>query len=174
MVVLLALFAVIGPLVARHGPLESDFVHGVGPDLLPVGPSWDLPLGADRIFRDVFARLAVAARLSLAIALSATAIATVIGAAVGIVSGYLEGESVRVPWPALLGAAGGLLGWALARPAAGGVAAAAGLLASLARRFRGLPVDVDAVLMRTVDVLLAFPFLLLVMASAPRSSGPLP
>jgi ABC-type dipeptide/oligopeptide/nickel transport system permease subunit len=163
-VALLVLFAVIGPLAARHGPLESDFLHGVGPDLLPVGPSWELPLGADRIFRDVFARLAVAARLSLTIALSATVIATVIGASVGIVSGYLEGASVRVPWPALLGPAAGLIAWALARPVAGGVIAVAGLLASLARRFPGPPVDVDAVLMRTVDVLLAFPFLLLVMA----------
>jgi ABC-type dipeptide/oligopeptide/nickel transport system permease subunit len=118
----LVVFALVGPLVARHGPLESDFAHGVAPDLMPVGPSAAFPLGADRIFRDVFARLAVAGRLSLLIALSATVIATAIGAAVGIVAGYYEG-----------------------------------------RRFVRV-VDVDGILMRVVDVMLAFPFLLLVMA----------
>ena len=53
----LVVFALVGPLLASHGPLESDFAHGVGPDKMPVGPSAGFPLGADRIFRDVFARL---------------------------------------------------------------------------------------------------------------------
>jgi ABC-type dipeptide/oligopeptide/nickel transport system permease subunit len=118
----LVLFALVGPLVARHGPLESDFVQGVGPDLMPVGPCAAFPLGADRVFRDIFVRLAVAGRLSLLIAVSATLIASTIGAVVGIVAGYYEG-----------------------------------------RRFARV-VNVDGILMRFVDVALAFPFLLLVMA----------
>jgi ABC-type dipeptide/oligopeptide/nickel transport system permease subunit len=121
-VVGLVVFALVGPLIARHGPLESDFAHGVAPDHMPVGPSALFPLGADRIFRDVFARLAVAGRLSLLIAVSATLIASAIGAVVGVVAGYYEG-----------------------------------------RRFAGV-VSVDGILMRLVDVMLAFPFLLLVMA----------
>jgi ABC-type dipeptide/oligopeptide/nickel transport system permease subunit len=112
----LVLFSLLGPLVARHGPLESDFARGVAPDMMPVGPSAAFPLGADRIFRDVFARLAAAGRLSLFIALSATFVASAIGAVVGIVAGYYEGTRV------------------------------------------------DGLLMRVVDVMLAFPFLLLVMA----------
>ena len=121
-VAVLVVFAVLGPVLASHGPLESDFVHGVAPDRMPVGPSAAFPLGADRLFRDVFARLAVAGRLSLLIAVSATLIASVIGAVVGIVAGYYEGKRIaRV-------------------------------------------IDVDGILMRLVDVLLAFPFLLLVMA----------
>jgi ABC-type dipeptide/oligopeptide/nickel transport system permease subunit len=118
----LVVFALVGPLVASHGPLESDFAHGLAPNHMPVGPSSVFPLGADRLFRDVFARLAVGGRLSLLIAVSATLIATVIGATVGIVAGYYEGKR-------------------LARV-----------------------VDVDGLLMRVVDVMLAFPFLLLVMA----------
>jgi ABC-type dipeptide/oligopeptide/nickel transport system permease subunit len=118
----LVVFALVGPLVASHGPLESDFARGLAPDHMPVGPSAGFPLGADRLFRDVFARLAVGGRLSLLIAVSATLIATVIGATVGIVAGYYEGKR-------------------LARV-----------------------VDVDGLLMRVVDVMLAFPFLLLVMA----------
>jgi ABC-type dipeptide/oligopeptide/nickel transport system permease subunit len=121
-VAVLVLFVVLGPAVAPHDALESDFVRGVGSDHLPVGPCAAFPLGADRIFRDVFARLAVGGRLSLLIAVSATFVATLIGAVVGIVAGYYEGRRVaRV-------------------------------------------IDVDGVLMRTVDVMLAFPFLLLVMA----------
>jgi ABC-type dipeptide/oligopeptide/nickel transport system permease subunit len=119
---LLVVFALLGPALARHGPLESDFVRGIGPDRMPVGPSAAFPLGADRIFRDVFARLALGGRLSLLIAVSATLIASTIGSAVGIVAGYYEGK-----------------------------------------RFARV-VGVDGILMRLVDVLLAFPFLLLVMA----------
>jgi ABC-type dipeptide/oligopeptide/nickel transport system permease subunit len=118
----LALFALLGPAVAPHDAFESDFARGVGPDRLPVGPCAAFPLGADRVFRDVFARLAAAGRLSLLIAVAATLIASAIGAAVGITAGYLEGRR-------------------LARV-----------------------VSVDGVLMRFVDVMLAFPFLLLVMA----------
>jgi ABC-type dipeptide/oligopeptide/nickel transport system permease subunit len=118
----LVVFALVGPLIASHGPLESDFLHGVASDDMPVGPSALFPFGADRIFRDVFARLAVAGRLSLLIAVSATLIASTIGAVVGIVAGYYEGK-----------------------------------------RFARI-IDVDGILMRCVDVMLAFPFLLLVMA----------
>jgi ABC-type dipeptide/oligopeptide/nickel transport system permease subunit len=160
---LLVLFALVGPVLAPHSPWESDFARGVGPDLLPVGPRWAFPLGADRIFRDVFARLAYAGRLSLAIALAATAIATVIGAAVGIVSGYLEGSRVRVPWPAVFGATGALVALSLRHPVVALALAALGALASFVRALPGLAIDIDAVLMRAVDILLAFPFLLLVM-----------
>jgi ABC-type dipeptide/oligopeptide/nickel transport system permease subunit len=122
----LVLFALVGPALARHDAYTSDFVNGASPTGMPVGPSAEFPLGADTIFRDVFARLAAAGRLSLVIAAASTAIASVIGASVGIVAGYYEGE--RAP----------RLGW--------------------------LRLDVDGALMRLVDVLLAFPFLLLVMA----------
>jgi ABC-type dipeptide/oligopeptide/nickel transport system permease subunit len=127
-VLLLVVFALAGPLVAQRGPLESDFVAGVSSEQIPVGPGREFLLGADRLFRDVFARLAYGGRLSLLIAVTATAIASAIGAAVGVVAGYLEGQRVRLP---------GLSGPRL---------------------------DVDGLLMRAVDVMLAFPFLLLVMA----------
>jgi ABC-type dipeptide/oligopeptide/nickel transport system permease subunit len=160
----LLLFALVGPLVASHGPLDSDFARGVSPDGMPVGPSAAFPFGADRIFRDVFARLAYAGRLSLMIAVAATLIASAIGGAVGIVAGYYEGTRVRVPWPAVVGVAGALAAAALGRPAAGAVILAVGVAVAVGRRMAGPRVDVDGLLMRLVDVLLAFPFLLLVMA----------
>lgn len=112
----LLLFALVGPLVSGHAPDTSDFSRGIGPGDLPVGPGGTFWLGTDRLFRDVFTRLAVGARISLFIAFGATVLATALGAAVGIVAGWNEGRLV------------------------------------------------DTVLMRLVDVGLAFPFLLLVMA----------
>lgn len=116
LVLLLVLFAVLGPLLVRHDPYASDFVRGVSPKSLPVAPNAEFWLGTDRLFRDELARLAFGARISLLIGVAATIIATFIGSVVGILAGFYEGKTV------------------------------------------------DAVLMRTVDVGLAFPFLLVVMA----------
>jgi len=113
---LLVVFAIVGPIVARHDPYTSDFVRGVTPEHLPVGPSREFWLGTDRLFRDVFARLAEGARVSLLIGLASTLIATAVGSVVGMLSGWYEGR------------------W------------------------------LDTALMRVVDVGLAFPFLLIVMA----------
>lgn len=165
MVGALVLFSALGPLLSRRGPYESDFVHGVvGATGLPVGPGADFFFGADRIFRDVFSRVAWGGRLSLTIAVAATALSTCIGAVVGIVAGFNEGRRTRVPWPALAGVAVGLgaalSGW----PAAGGAALALGIAACFVARFAGPRLDVDSLFMRFVDVMLAFPFLILVMA----------
>jgi ABC-type dipeptide/oligopeptide/nickel transport system permease subunit len=164
--ILLALlaFAVAGPLVATHGPLESDFARGVTADFMPVGPCAAFPLGTDRLFRDVLARLAYAGRLSLLIAVAATLLATAIGAAAGVVAGYYEGSGARVPWVTVGAAAAGTAALSLGKPAIAGACVLAGLLLGLARPNHGVRLDVDGILMRTVDVLLAFPFLLLVMA----------
>ena len=116
LVVLVSLFALLGPLLVGHDPYTSDFENGISPSKLPVGPGGDFVLGTDRIFRDQLSRLALGGRVSLLIGMGATAIATVFGAFVGIIAGWLEGT------------------W------------------------------IDALLMRIVDVGLAFPFLLVVMA----------
>ncbi len=113
---LLVFFALVGPLVARHDPYASDFTHGLTPEFLPVGPGPAFWLGTDRLFRDVFSRLATGARVSLTIGIAATAIATTLGTLVGMVAGWYEGR------------------W------------------------------LDTVVMRVVDIGLAFPFLLIVMA----------
>ncbi len=112
---LLAVFAALYPLLSASDPFVSDFAHGVSASGGPAPPSLRNLLGTDRIFRDQLVRLACGARLSLFIAVSATALSTVLGGVVGVVSGFFGGR-------------------------------------------------VDSVLMRLVDVGLAFPFLLLVMA----------
>ena len=158
-------FSLLGPLLARRGPYESDFLHGISPVTgLPVGPGSEFPLGADRIFRDVLSRLACGGRLSLTIALAATALATLVGASVGVVAGFHEGRRSPLPWPAAAGLLVGCGGALSGRAAIGAAALAVGLAAAIAGRFAGPRIDVDGLLMRFVDVLLAFPFLLLVMA----------
>lgn len=116
LVTLLVLFAALGPFLAKHDPYASDFVAGVTPGHMPVGPGAEYWLGTDRLFRDVFARLATGARLSLVIGVMATAIAVTIGGFVGLLAGWNEGKLL------------------------------------------------DTFLMRVIDVGLAFPFLLIVMA----------
>jgi peptide/nickel transport system permease protein len=59
------------------------------------GTGW-LPLGADPLGRDVFSRLAYGARLSLAVAATATFLAIVVGALAGALAGYAGGAIDRV------------------------------------------------------------------------------
>ena len=94
LVVVLALvaFAAIGPLVIGHDPNHSYLDLGSGTLGGPPGPSARHWLGTDSLHRDVLARLAHGARLSLFVAITATLIATTLGAAIGLLSGYLAGS----------------------------------------------------------------------------------
>lgn len=110
-----ALLALLAPWLAPHAP---DAIAGSllqGADGLPIGPTRDLPLGADAIGRCVLSRLLYGGRISLTVAAGATAIVTLVGVTVGVVAGYFG------RW-------------------------------------------VDVALMRAVDALMSFPFLLVVMA----------
>ena len=172
LIMLVLAFAVFGPLLARS-PLDSDFQNGATPDGLPSAPSPIHWLGTDRLFRDVFARLAHGARTSLLVGFAATTIATTMGTLVGVISGWYEGtRGARIPWIsiALLAASFALL-VAGRPPLAGGALASAIAIAlvlprvpRLAALARGADVDADTALMRLVDVGLSFPFLLLVLA----------
>ena len=164
MVLALVTFAVVGPMVARHGPLESDFVHGITDRQTPIGPCAAFPLGADRLFRDVFARLAWGARFSLVVAVTSTTIAILLGSLVGVVAGWVEGVGTVVPWPLFVGAMAIASAAALGRPLIAWAVAIAIVLLVASGRTRGPRIDLDGWLMRLVDVMLAFPFLLLILA----------
>jgi ABC-type dipeptide/oligopeptide/nickel transport system permease subunit len=87
----LAVFALVGPWVTRWDPNASDFTLRRTPLGAPPGPSAAHWLGVDHLFRDVFARLAEGARVSLAVGVAATGVATGIGAAAGVTAGMTEG-----------------------------------------------------------------------------------
>lgn len=171
LIALVLLFALVGPLFAGD-PLHSDFARGATEDGLPVGPSSTHWLGTDRLFRDVFARLAIGARTSLLVGFAATAIATTLGTAVGVVSGYYEGtRGARIPWISVAGIVGAfvLLVLGMSWPAAVVFVLALALAPVLPMTkspaaSAGVDLDADTALMRLVDVGLSFPFLLLVLA----------
>lgn len=101
-VALFVLFAAVGPLVIGHDPNESDFSLSRDVFGAPPGPSAAHWLGTDPLFRDLLARLAHGARLSLAIALCSTALAVGLGALVGVTAGMARGTRLDVVDGALM------------------------------------------------------------------------
>ncbi len=83
---LLALTALVGPFLLPDPAAQPDVVAGAN---LP--PSAAHPLGTDQLSRDVLARLASGARISLAVALLSVALAMTIGTLVGLTAGYAGG-----------------------------------------------------------------------------------
>ncbi|MEV4348618.1 ABC transporter permease [Actinoplanes sp. NPDC049596] len=90
LLVLLALAAVLAPLLAPHPPLTT-YPDGLQANGAPVGPDGNFLLGADPNGRDVLSRLLYGARVSLVIGILANGLATVLGVLVGLVAGYLGG-----------------------------------------------------------------------------------
>jgi len=95
-VVSLLLFATLGPILIPADPNLSDFSLPRSAVGGPPSASWAHPLGADGLHRDLLARLAHGARLSMLIASLATLLALLIGTAVGVTAGYFE--SSRHDW----------------------------------------------------------------------------
>jgi ABC-type dipeptide/oligopeptide/nickel transport system permease subunit len=82
----LVLFAIVGPHLAPDRMLQGDLAHGI-----LNGPSPEHWLGTDQLSRDLFARLAFGARITLAIAAIAVTVAGVLGSAIGLLAGASDG-----------------------------------------------------------------------------------
>ena len=80
----LILLAILAPVIAPYSPTRP-----TGKFSQP--PSAQHLLGTDKIGRDMFSRILYAMRVSLLVGFLATAISTVIGVALGLVSGYFGG-----------------------------------------------------------------------------------
>ncbi|CAM5478843.1 peptide/nickel transport system permease protein [Aquamicrobium terrae] len=83
---LLAAMALLAPVLFPGDPMRI-----AGPALLPPFQDWSLPLGTDRLGRDVLAELFHGARTSLAVGLAAAAASLAIGALVGTLAGFAGG-----------------------------------------------------------------------------------
>lgn len=103
-------FAILAPILAPYDP--NAVVGGFGK-----APSVKFLLGTDQVGRDVLSRLFYATRISLLVGFAATALSTVIGVLLGLVSGYFGG-------------------W------------------------------IDMIIMRFTDMVMSFPYILLVLVSA--------
>ncbi|MEO9336070.1 ABC transporter permease [Mesorhizobium sp. SB112] len=83
---ILIAMALSAPFLFPRDPLSI-----AGPALLRPFQDWSLPLGTDRLGRDVFAGLFHGARTSLAVGLAAAAASIIVGAVVGTLSGFAGG-----------------------------------------------------------------------------------
>ena len=94
----LVIGALVVPAVARHDPLAIEDVLGarlVGPLSTDDAGRFHL-LGTDRFGRDLFVRMMLAGRLSLAIGVVGSAMAGLLGVAVGALAGWWRGAFDRV------------------------------------------------------------------------------
>ena len=78
---------VFADLLAPHGVNEVNLVHRFTP------PSFEFPLGTDRLGRDVLSRILHGARISMIVGFCGAALSTVISVAIGVVGGYLGGRA---------------------------------------------------------------------------------
>jgi len=94
----LAALAIVGPWMAARDPLAIDDVLGarlVPPLSRDAAGAWHA-LGTDRFGRDVLVRMLLAARISLAVGIGGSLLATAVGIAVGAMSGWWRGVIDRV------------------------------------------------------------------------------
>lgn len=87
MMVLFILLAFVGPLFVKTSALS---VLAPGKPFQP--PSWRYPLGTDDFGRSVMDLLIVGSRISLIVGFAATVVTMVLGAGIGIASGYYGGK----------------------------------------------------------------------------------
>jgi peptide/nickel transport system permease protein/oligopeptide transport system permease protein len=86
-VVVLVVVAVFLPWISPHDPYRV----ALDEQFLP--PSWTFWLGTDNFGRDVLTRILYGARISLLVGTVPSLISLVIGAAMGILSGYIGGKT---------------------------------------------------------------------------------
>ena len=80
------LLAVLGPWLTPYDVETMHFEH------LKEMPTWEFLLGTDRYGRDVLSRLILGTRTTMLIAATSTALATVLGTALGLASAFFGGR----------------------------------------------------------------------------------
>lgn len=88
---LVVLAAVLAPWIAPHDPLAQDLFLGRLPPFWVQGAEPGYWLGTDSLGRDVLSRMLYGTRIALTVALVAGTLTCVIGAALGLMAGYLRG-----------------------------------------------------------------------------------
>lgn len=84
LLILMSCIALLAPWITSYDPANMT------PMLRGKKPSWEHLFGTDMLGRDVFARVIYGARISLSVGFAVALMATVIGVAVGIVSGFFR------------------------------------------------------------------------------------
>ena len=132
-IVLEILAAVFAPVIvhAVGHPPNAQYPNALDPQFgTPTGPSRTFLFGVDSVGEDVFSRVLYGARVSLEVALVATALAVVIGTTLGLIAGYYRGAAdtlisrvidVTLAFPILLLALGIASACSLGNGCAGGL-----------------------------------------------------
>jgi peptide/nickel transport system permease protein len=81
---LMLLIAIASPLFATHDPIRLDPTGRLKP------PSWEHWFGTDQLGRDVYSRVIYGSRISLLVGFSVAALATLLGLAIGLVTGFVR------------------------------------------------------------------------------------
>ncbi|MGR3436384.1 MAG: ABC transporter permease [Shimia sp.] len=90
---IIVLTCLIGPLL---WPLDATLIDIRSRNQ---GPSWAHPMGTDQLGRDIFARMMVGGRISLAVGMTAMLLSILLGTLVGVAAGYfrrLDGPLMRL------------------------------------------------------------------------------
>lgn len=90
-VALLVAVAIVAPWITPYDA-ENYFDY----ELLNAGPSWQHWMGVDPLGRDIFSRILVGARISLAAGFFSVALGGLLGTALGLLAGYYEGWWDRI------------------------------------------------------------------------------
>lgn len=90
-VLLLVVVAILAPWIVPFDP-ENFFDY----DALNAGPSWTHWLGVDSLGRDIFSRIIMGARISLAAGFLSVAMGAIVGTFMGLMAGYYEGWWERI------------------------------------------------------------------------------
>ncbi|MCP4221803.1 MAG: ABC transporter permease [Actinomycetia bacterium] len=85
-ILILLISAIFAPILANHDPSELGRTSQLD------SPSTEHYFGTDEIGRDIFSRVLYGSRISLIVATFTVVVSTVLGTALGAVSGYFEGR----------------------------------------------------------------------------------
>jgi peptide/nickel transport system permease protein len=83
----IVLFAILGPIVWNHSPDTQSLLNSLE------GPSLAHPMGTDQLGRDILARVAYGARISLLVASLVALVGALVGGLIGLLAGSIGGIS---------------------------------------------------------------------------------
>ncbi|HID15789.1 MAG TPA: ABC transporter permease [Candidatus Atribacteria bacterium] len=85
LVIIFLFIALFAPFLTPYDPIKQDLNNILQP------PSWAHPFGTDTLGRDILSRIIYGARISLVIGVLVVAISSLIGMALGLISGFFGG-----------------------------------------------------------------------------------
>jgi len=89
---IIVLTAVFAPTIAPHEPTQQNLSISKQPPVWVDGGSWEYPLGADNLGRDILSRIIYGTRVSLTVGFFGVLIAGTLGMVTGLVAGYVGGR----------------------------------------------------------------------------------